>query len=100
MRHRAECPKSRWFTNMAKFNVDDENAVALRRKAGITVTFVNQSATDVYVDRSADRLNATLTGAVPDGMKIANGGGQLQWPNFPGTLWFRAAAKTSIEVVP
>lgn len=85
---------------MAKFNVDDENAVALRRKIGITVTFVNQGATDVYVDRFPERLNATLKGAVPQGMKIANGGGQLQWPNFPGVLWFRAASKTSIEVVP
>lgn len=85
---------------MAKLNVDDGDAVALRRKAGITVTFVNQSATDVYINREPDRLNRSLKGAVPDGTKLVNGGGQLQWPNFPGTLWFRAATKTSIEVVP
>lgn len=85
---------------MATFNVDDTQAVALRRKAGSTITLVNQGATDVYVSREPDRLNTTLTGAVPPGMKIVNGGGQLQWPNFPGTLWFRAAAKTTIEVVP
>ena len=85
---------------MATFNVDDEQAVALRRKAGITITLVNQGATDVYVSREPDRLNTSITGGVPAGMKIANGGGQLQWPNFPGTLWMRAAAKTTIEVIP
>lgn len=85
---------------MATFNVDDENAVALRRKAGSTITLVNQSATDVYFSREAERLNASKTGAVPKGMKLAALTGQLQYPNFPGALWFRAAAKTSIEVVP
>lgn len=85
---------------MATFKVDDERAVALRRKAGGTVTIVNQSATDVYVSREPERLNATVLGAVPRGMKIVNAGGQLQWPAFPGVLWFRAAAKTSVEVVP
>jgi hypothetical protein len=85
---------------MAKFNVDDKNAVALRRKAGITITLVNQSATDVYFDRYPERLNASATGVAPAGMKLAASGGQLQYPNFPGVLWFRAAAKTSIEAVP
>jgi hypothetical protein len=85
---------------MATLNIDDQNAVALRRKAGITITLVNQSATDVYLDRAPDRLNASVTGAVPAGIKLAKTGGQLQWPNFPGVLWFRAATKTSIEVVP
>ena len=85
---------------MAKFQVDDDKAVALRRRAGITVTLVNQSATDVYLNRDPDRLNTTVTGAVPPGMQLAKNGGQLQYPNFPGVLWFRAASKTSIEVVP
>ena len=85
---------------MAQFNVDNVSAVAYRTKAGVTITLVNQSATDVYLDRVPDRLNTSAIGAVPAGIKLANGGGQLQWPNFPGTLWFRAAAKTSIEVVP
>lgn len=84
---------------MAKFNVDDEQAVALRRKKGSTVTITNPNATDVYVNRSPERLNRTLKGAVPQGMPIAHGGGQLQWPNFPGSLWFRAATKTSVEVI-
>jgi hypothetical protein len=85
---------------MSQFNVDDISAVAYRTKAGVTITLVNQSATDVYLDRVPDRLNRSAIGAVPSGIKLANGGGQLQWPNFPGTLWFRAATKTSIEVVP
>ena len=85
---------------MANFNVDDENAVALRRKIGETVTLVNQSATDVYLARDPARLNVSVVGAVPDGLKLAAAGGQLQYPNFPGALWFRAAAKTSIKVVP
>ncbi len=85
---------------MATFNVDDKNAVALRRKAGSTITLVNQSATDVYFARDPERLNASATGAVPAGMKLAKTGGQLQYPNFPGVLWFRAAAQTSIEAVP
>lgn len=85
---------------MATFNVDDQNAVALRRKAGITITLVNQSATDVYLARDPARLNASKTGSAPAGMKLAATGGQLQYPNFPGVLWFRAAAQTSIEAVP
>jgi hypothetical protein len=80
--------------------VDDTNAVALRRQPGITVTLVNQSAVDVYFDRVPDTLNKTVTGAVPDGLKLAANGGQLQWPNFPGTLWFRAASKTEVKVTP
>lgn len=85
---------------MANFNVDDENAVAFRRRAGGTVTFVNQLAVDVYMDRDPQGLNASAVGAVPSGMKIAAAGGQLQYPNFPGVLWFRAASKTKIAVVP
>lgn len=85
---------------MAKFNVDDGNANALRRKAGIAVTLINQSAVDVYMSRESAQLNATPKGSVPKGMKLAAAGGQLQWPTFPGELWFRAVSKTSIEVVP
>lgn len=85
---------------MANFNVDDEKAVALRRAAGITITMVNQSATDVYFSAQREELVTTPTGAVPNGLKLAAAGGQLQYPNFPGVLWFRAAAKTSIKVVP
>jgi hypothetical protein len=85
---------------MAKFNVDDENAVALRRKEGISVTLINQSTVDVYMSRENSTLNLSAIGSVPDGMKLAASGGQLQWPAFPGVLWFRAASKTTIEVVP
>lgn len=85
---------------MAKFSVPASKAVAVRRQPGITITFVNQSATDVYFDRQEERLDRTLAGAVPDGTLLAKSGGQLQWPNFPGVLWFRAQTDTSIEVTP
>jgi hypothetical protein len=85
---------------MAKFNVSAVKAAAVRRPAGITITFVNQSATDVYFDREEGRLLKTVAGAVPDGTLLAKNGGQLQWPNFPGVLWFRAATTTTIEVTP
>lgn len=86
---------------MAKFSVPSAKAVAVRRQPGITITFVNQSATvDVYFDRQEERLNRTLDGAVPDGTLLAKNGGQLQWPNFPGLLWFRAQSDTTIEVTP
>ena len=85
---------------MAKISVPALKAVAVRREAGITITFVNQSATDVYFDRQEERLDRTLAGSVPDGTLLAKNGGQLQWPNFPGVLWFRAASDTSIEVTP
>lgn len=85
---------------MATFNVDDDTAVALRRAPGITITMVNQSATDVYFSREPDKLNRSKKGAVPAGMKLAATTGQLQYPNFPGVVWLRAAAQTTIEVVP
>ena len=77
-----------------------DSAVAVRRRPGSTVTFVNQSAQDVYFDRDPNRLNKTLAGAVPDGTLLAKNGGQLQWPGFPGVVWFRSAVATSIEVQP
>jgi len=85
---------------MANFVVDDEKPVALRRPAGITIQMVNQNAVDVYFSAEREELVTTPTGAVPNGLQLAKAGGQLQYPNFPGVLWFRAAAKTSIQVVP
>ena len=85
---------------MAEFSVAAAKSKALRRQAGITITFVNQSATDVYFDRQEERLDRTLSGTVPAGTLLAKNGGQLQWPNFPGVLWFRAQTDTSIEVTP
>jgi hypothetical protein len=83
-----------------KLIVPNDYAVPVRRTPGATVTFINQSATDVYCDRDPNRLNAAPTGTAPDGTKIVAAGGQLQWAQFPGTLWFRAAAATTIEVQP
>jgi hypothetical protein len=86
---------------MAEFSVPSGKAKAVRRQAGITITFVNQSTTtDVYFDRQEERLDRTVTGSVPNGTQLAKNGGQLQWPNFPGVLWFRAASDTTIEVTP
>ena len=85
---------------MATVQIDDDTAIALRRKPGITVTLVNQSATDVYFSREPDKLNRSKKGAVPAGMKLAATTGQLRYPNFPGVIWLRAATQTSIEVVP
>jgi hypothetical protein len=83
-----------------KLQIPTDYAVPVRRAPGATVTFINQSAVDVYFDRDPNRLNSVKTGDTPDGTKLAANGGQLQWAQFPGTLWFRAAAATTIEVQP
>lgn len=80
--------------------VPSDIAAPVRRTKGSTVTFVNQSATDVYVDSDYQRLNATVQGAAPDGTKLAANGGQLQVTDYPGLLWVRAATQTTIEVQP
>jgi len=83
-----------------KLPVPNDNVAVVRRSPGTTVTFINQSAVDVYFDEDPNRLNNCLSGAVPNGTKLVNGGGQLQWANFKGTLYFRAATPTTIEVQP
>lgn len=86
---------------MALFQVLKTQARAVRRKQGSTVTFVNQSTTtDVYFDRQEERLNRAAPGGTPDGTKLSKNGGQLQYPDFPGVLWFRSTDDTTIEVVP
>ena len=76
-------------------------AAPIRRKAGITVTFINQSATDVYIDDEPMRLNQTAAGAVPTGgTKVIANGGQLQISGYKGIMWCRAAANTTLEVQP
>jgi hypothetical protein len=73
---------------------------AIRRPPGTTVTFVNQSATDVYMDADWGRLAQGLQGSVPTGTKIVNGGGQVQWSSYPGVIYVRAASATTLEVQP
>lgn len=73
---------------------------AIRRPPGSTVTFVNQSVTDVYFDADWGRIAQGLQGSVPTGTKIANGGGQVQWSSFPGVMYVRAVTPTSLEVQP
>ena len=80
-------------------DVPIEHAVAVRRRAGTVVTLVNQGAQDVYFSTDPNRLNTVPAGTVPDGTKIANGGGWFQWPNFPGVVWVRAAVAAKIEVI-
>lgn len=75
-------------------------AVPLRRKAGTEVTLANQSAVDVYFDRNPMRLNKTAVGVAPEGTRIPNTTGFIQLTEFPGLLWFRAAADTVLEVQP
>lgn len=84
---------------MAKIVVPNDKAIAVRRKAGATVTFLNKSAVSVYYSREEDQLNTVAPGAVPEGTELA-AADQLQWPSFPGTVWFRAATQTTLDVVP
>lgn len=78
--------------------VNDTIATRISRPKGSTVTILNQSATDVYIDNDYNRLNQSATGDVPQGTKIAANTGFLQIPNFSGEIWVRAQTKTAIEV--
>jgi hypothetical protein len=75
-------------------------ALPIRRPRGSTVTFVNQSGTDVFIDSDYSRLNATVAGVPPDGTRLVNAGGQVQITNYPGVMYARAAAITELEVQP
>jgi hypothetical protein len=85
---------------MAKIEVSSGNAVVVRRAPGSTVTFINQSAVDVYFDADPNRLNKSVDGSIPDGSLLPANGGNIQFSNFPGAYWFRAAAATTIEAQP
>lgn len=80
--------------------VPTDRANLIRRQQGSTVTLVNQSATDVYVDSDPARLNATVAGGTPSGIKLAANGGQVQITDFPGFIYVRAAAETTVDVLP
>lgn len=82
--------------------VSTDRAVAIRRAPNTTVTLINNSATDVYIDTDPSRLNASLPGAVPSGTKLAAAGGQIQIAAFftSGVIYARAAAQVTIEVQP
>lgn len=73
---------------------------AIRRQPGATVTFVNQTATDVYFDNDWGRIAQGLQGSVPTGTKIAANGGQVQWSAYPGVMYVRSATPTTLEVQP
>lgn len=80
--------------------VPSDTAIPVRREVGKTVTFINQSATDVYLDSDYQRLNASVEGVAPDGTKLVAAGGQIQITNYPGVYYMRAATRTVIEVQP
>jgi hypothetical protein len=80
--------------------VPTESAIRVSRPEGSTVTFINQSAVNVYMDYEAGRLNSSTPLVEPmNGTKLAANGGEKEFKNFPrGGVWLRAAAYTSIEV--
>lgn len=78
--------------------------VPVRRPKGSTVTFINQNAgggTDIFLSADRGQLAASAPGVAPAGTKLAAGGTTLQWPNFPGVVWARAAVDTAgLEILP
>lgn len=85
---------------MPSLLVPSDFAAPIRRQKGIQLTIINQSAVDAYVDDDANRLNNKGPGSIPEGTKIANGGGQIQISDFKGLIWIRAATPTQVEVQP
>ena len=85
---------------MANFHVPNGAAVPLRRRPGSELTLTNVSGTDVYMDKDPARLNQTAVGVVPQGTRLVNTTGFIQFTEWPGLMWFRAAAATNIEVLP
>lgn len=85
---------------MPLLSISSDTAVRVRRNNGSSVTFINQSAVDVYFDVEPARLNSSAPGAIPSGTKLAANGGEKEFENFPGSMWFRATANTTIEVQP
>lgn len=77
-----------------------DRAIAIRRPKGSTVTLVNQSAVNVFIDSDYNRLNASLAGAIPSGTLLAAAGGQVQITDYPGVYYARAAVETTLEVQP
>ena len=56
---------------------------------------------DVYFDTTAggSRLNASQPGSIPDGTRIAVGGGEVQFTDSP-LLYLRSQVQTQIEIQP
>lgn len=84
-----------------KLLIPIDKAIAIRRRAGVTITFINKSANSVYYATEEAQLDTVPAGVAPSGGTPLAAGDQLQWPNFPGTVWFRAAvAGTLLDVLP
>lgn len=71
----------------------------IRAPQGRTITFINQAAVDVYLSENRGQLSRSLTGAVPEGTKLANTSGSFQWGGFPGLVWARGLSDTEVEVL-
>ena len=82
--------------------VGSTRATLIKRGVTTSVLLVNQSATDVYLDSSANQLMAVAPAVVPTvGIKLAANGGQVQWQPYVGSeIWGRAVADTFIELQP
>jgi hypothetical protein len=84
-----------------QFMVRNDRAVSLVRPRGANITVINQSGTIVYADSDPNRLNGgTIPTGVPSGTALAAAGGEIQFTDYPGIWWFRAAAETTVEVQP
>lgn len=88
---------------MALELVPVENAKPIRRPRNSQVTLINQSATDVFFDFNAARLNSAAVGAVGvnNGTKLVNTNGSIQIDMHERDVIFvRANTATQIDVQP
>jgi hypothetical protein len=90
---------------MATITIPSESAISVRRPKGSRVKFVNQSSVDVYMDSDPGLLNSVVPVTIPNsaslnGTRLAANGGETQFDNYPGVMWFRALSYTSIQVQP
>lgn len=81
-------------------NNPDGFATSLKEFAGANLTLFNSSPVDVYYDVQLNGagLNASAPGTVPQGTKITNGGGFVQFNEAPKDLWVRSATQTQLDV--
>lgn len=80
--------------------VSSDVAIKVWRPKGASVTLINQSTVDVYFDREPGRLNASAPGSTPSGTKLAANGGEKEFRDWPGSMYFRSISNTTIEVQP
>ena len=85
---------------MSEVVLNNNRAVAIRRKRGSTVTFRNQSGASIFVDSDPQRLNAAAVGTNPAGTEILNAT-SLQISDYPGLYYARGInVNQALEVQP